>query len=183
MFWLTQIILKNLKINLSETTVFRAWHPDAPEYYNKCGASLRKVFNTMTDTAKRFATVCGCSMAGMHPCTFSFHLFYTSLLQDIVPGRAVRPQLALGTGSVAYAFKRMHSKEGDLHPFVVETKFDGERIQLHRDASGEHLYFSRRAIEHGERSNYRVFDPVVTAQIQASRFILDGEMVVWNCAR
>lgn len=57
MFWLTQIVLKSLKINLSETTLFRAWHEDAPELYNKCGASLRKVFNTMTDTSKRFSTV------------------------------------------------------------------------------------------------------------------------------
>lgn len=42
---------------MSETTLFRAWHPDALEYYNKCGASLRSVFDTMTDPSKDFATV------------------------------------------------------------------------------------------------------------------------------
>ena len=103
--------------------------------------------------------------------------------QDFVPGRAIRPQLALGTASPAYAVRRMQGSDGAPRPFVVETKFDGERIQIHRTAAGEHLYFSRRAIEHGDRSNYRVFDPVLTAQIQAPQFILDGEMVVWSKAR
>ncbi|KAL6769116.1 LIG4 [Auxenochlorella protothecoides x Auxenochlorella symbiontica] len=156
MFWLTQIILKNLRINMSETTLFKAWHPDAVEYYNKCGASLRAVFNTMIDPSTHFDT-------------------------GIIPGRAVRPQLALGTGSVEYAFKRMQTKQGLARPFLLETKFDGERIQVHRDGNGVYSYFSRRGIEHGQHSRYSAFDPVLRRQLPGqARFILDGEMVVWN---
>lgn len=146
-------------------------------------------------------------------------------MQGIIPGRAVRPQLALGTGSVEYAFKRMQTKQGLARPFLLETKFDGaaagtggrnrnrlvpnaqilyllkippkamtkthprlsiprfpgERIQVHRDGNGVYSYFSRRGIEHGQHSRYSAFDPVLRRQLPGqARFILDGEMVVWN---
>lgn len=42
------------------------------------------------------------------------------------PGVPVRPQLALASNSVRWAFNHMHDKEGKLREFVVEMKFDGK---------------------------------------------------------
>ena len=51
----------------------------------------------------------------------------------------MRPQLANTTLGAAKAFELMHYPKkhkdaGRLRPFIVETKFDGERIQVGRAA-------------------------------------------------
>jgi len=161
MRWICDIILKNVKIGASETTIFKAWHPDAQDVYNNCGMSLRKVFNEMTDRSKPEISV-------------------------IKPGYPVRPQLAIQTMSTQKAFQRMHRSEqegGGLIPFVIETKLDGERIQVHR-CNGVISYYSRNAIEHGERSGYNILDPAITAATSNNDdLILDGELVAWDTAK
>ena len=42
------------------------------------------------------------------------------------------------------------------------------------------LYFSRRAIDHGEQSGYSIFDPVLRSQLKEETFIIDCELVAWN---
>lgn len=159
-FWLTQIILKSLKLGVSEKTIFKTWHPDAEEYFNAT-MSLKAVFNEMIDPSRPWRC-------------------------DIEPGKPVRPQLARMTLSPASAFKLMHyppkdARAGELRPFILETKFDGERIQVHRLADGRVQYYSRKAIEHGEHSSYNVLDAAMLAAMGShEKCILDGELVVWN---
>lgn len=163
MKWLTKIILKHLNINISEGRIFKLWHTDALEVFNNSGMSLRKVFNEMTDEDKPWSC-------------------------DISPGNAVRPQLARAVMSPAAGFKLMSQSEyrnadGQLE-FLVESKFDGERIQIHRCKGGKTCYFSRVALDHSVHSSYSVMDGAVGAAAPGhEEFILDGELVVWNKRR
>lgn len=47
------------------------------------------------------------------------------LLQDVEPGQAARPQLAAHAMAIDSALKKLKGS-----PFVVEVKFDGERVQV-----------------------------------------------------
>ena len=58
-------------------------------------------------------------------------------------------------------------------------QFDGERMQVHRCADGKICYFSRKAIEHGQRSSYDVIDDVIRRGTRGA-CVLDGELIVWN---
>ena len=54
---------------------------------------------------------------------------------------------------------------------------------MHRRGN-EVQYYSRRAIEHGERSKYKVMDAaIIDGTGENLNLILDGEMVVWNKKR
>ncbi|KDD74401.1 hypothetical protein H632_c1341p0, partial [Helicosporidium sp. ATCC 50920] len=192
MFWLTQIIIKKLKIGTSETTIFELWHPDATAYFNRCGSRIRAVFNDLVDPRSRVDT-------------------------HVRVGAPVRPQLALGTGSAAVALQnvlkgehvdvaeaiRLGSTEKEealaatpasCSPvsappaplpgqFAIELKLDGERMQVHLHEDGRVQYFSRRGIEHGDKSQYAVLDESVRRSVSAASCILDGELVVWNWAK
>jgi DNA ligase 4 len=159
MYWLTQIILKHLKVNASEATFFKVWHPQAQDYYNTTGMSLRAVFNNMDKEE--------------------------SYVLGIEPGKPISPQLARAVLSPEIAYKKMHDTQGSLRPYIIETKFDGERIQVHVCDDGSICYFSRRAIDHGKRSSYSVMDSAIRAALGegVKNCILDGELVVWDRSR
>lgn len=106
--WITQIILKNMKHGAGETMIFSVWHPDGQELYDST-MSLRRVFNELTDKDTPANST------------------------GVSPGNPVRPQLAIATNSAAAAFAKMHMSKangGKLRPFLIESKFDGERIQV-----------------------------------------------------
>lgn len=184
--WLIQIILKNMKHKCGEGPIFRAWHPDAQAYYDSHGMSLRAVFNDLKDPFKPGIT-------------------------DIIPGKVANPQLASTTVSSEIAVAKLLAYEKERYgsegatasakdiplSFVIETKFDGERIQVHR-CGNTVKYISRNAIDHGVKSRYTVLDDVVLAATggrlteeelkdekkngTGSKYdcVLDGEMIVWN---
>lgn len=176
MRWLTLIILKDLKLGLGEGSIFKEWHPDAQQYYDVCGQDLRAVFNTMTDKSMPFNA-------------------------SITLGKPIRPQLATTVYSAAQALQALRGKRArsdasasseDRIPttteFIIETKIDGERIQVHCLDESMIQYYSRRSIEHGERSKYTVMDNAIKKALSNTskpmpRCILDGEMVVWNKKR
>ncbi|CAG8778937.1 148_t:CDS:10, partial [Cetraspora pellucida] len=51
--WIIRIILKELKIGMTERTVFSVFHPDASSLFNVC-SDLRKVCTELQDPFKRF---------------------------------------------------------------------------------------------------------------------------------
>ncbi|KAF0520638.1 ATP-dependent DNA ligase [Gigaspora margarita] len=53
--WIIRIILKELKIGMSEKTIFSAFHPDASSLFNVC-SDLRKVCSELQDPHKRFTS-------------------------------------------------------------------------------------------------------------------------------
>jgi DNA ligase-4 len=185
--YITQIILKNMKHGCGDKPFFDCWHPDAASYFDTHGMSIKSVFNNLKDDK---------------PVIFS-----------ITPGKVVNPQLACTTFSAQSAIQKLQkyekekfgkdAPEGGDFKFLIETKFDGERIQVHRTGN-EVQYFSRKAIDHGVRNKYTLLDEVILAATggriseeelvveqgnnnnngkkAASRLdcVLDGELIVWN---
>jgi DNA ligase-4 len=66
----------------------------------------------------------------------------------------------------------------DNKQFIIETKYDGERIQVHRDGDNIKL-FSRNSNDvtgiYGEH-----LSPVIKELVRATKVILDGEILIWD---
>ncbi|XP_020251503.1 DNA ligase 4, partial [Asparagus officinalis] len=149
MKWILMIILKDLKLGISEKSIFHEFHPDAEDLFNVT-CDLKLVCEKLKDRSQRHKR------------------------QDIEVGKAVRPQLAMRVADAASAWKKLHGKN-----VVVECKFDGDRIQIHKNGSEIH-YFSRNFLDHLEYAPG--MSSIILQNIQVDRFILDGEMLVWDTA-
>lgn len=102
MRWIVGIILKDIKVGISETRILRDFHGDAEHLYNLT-MDLGRVCRELRDPNKRYPR------------------------KDVEPGSSIRPQLASRASSPEEAFHKIRSR-----PFLVEVKFDGERIQVHK---------------------------------------------------
>ncbi|GLC37312.1 hypothetical protein PLESTM_000567400 [Pleodorina starrii] len=151
---LVTVIMRDVKIGMSADTVLSCYHPDGPDLLNGC-MDLRRVLVELIDPTTRLKK------------------------KDVVPGQPAKPQLAdRCDGGVAVAARRMRGKR-----FVVEVKFDGERMQVHRTGPDSFNFFSRRGLDHGSKREFSVLGPALGALLSQERMILDGEMVVWNKTR
>ncbi|XP_019417212.1 PREDICTED: DNA ligase 4 isoform X1 [Lupinus angustifolius] len=147
MKWIIMIILKDLKLGFSEKSIFHEFHPDAEDLFNVT-CDLKLVCEKLRDRNQRHKR------------------------QDIEVGKAVRPQLAKRVANATDAWKKLHGKE-----VVVECKFDGDRIQIHKNGTEIH-YFSRNFLDHSEYAH--AMSEIITQNIIVDRCILDGEMLVWD---
>ncbi|KAK8319464.1 hypothetical protein V6Z12_A13G244400 [Gossypium hirsutum] len=147
MKWVIMIILKDLKLGITEKSIFQEFHPDAEDLFNVT-CDLKLVCEKLRDPTQRHKR------------------------QDIEVGKAVRPQLALRVRDPAAAWKKLHGKE-----VVVECKFDGDRIQIHKNGTDIH-YYSRNFLDHSEYQHG--MSNIITQNILVDRCILDGEMLVWD---
>ncbi|XP_037486985.1 putative DNA ligase 4 [Triticum dicoccoides] len=110
MKWLLMIIIKDLKLGISEKSIFHEFHPDAEDLFNVT-CDLKWVCEKLNDRSQRHKR------------------------QDIEVGKAVRPQLAMRVGNASSAWKKLHGK-----PVVAECKFDGDRIQIHKHGEEIHFF-------------------------------------------
>ncbi|CAH9140878.1 unnamed protein product [Cuscuta epithymum] len=147
MKWIVMIILKDLKLGISEKSIFHVFHPDAEDLFNVT-CDLKLVCEKLMDRNQRHKR------------------------QDIEVGKAVRPQLALKANSPADAWKKLHGKE-----VVAECKFDGDRIQIHKNKAEVH-FFSRNFLDHQEYVHG--MSDIIVQNILVDKCILDGEMLVWD---
>ncbi|GMH13608.1 hypothetical protein Nepgr_015449 [Nepenthes gracilis] len=147
MKWILMIILKDLKLGVSEKSIFHEFHPDAEDLFNVT-CDLKLVCEKLRDRSQRHKR------------------------QDIEVGKAIRPQLAMRVGNVAAARKKLHGKE-----VVVECKFDGDRIQIHKNGADIH-FFSRNFLDHTEYGH--AMSDIIIENVLVDRCILDGEMLVWD---
>ncbi|XP_039030849.1 DNA ligase 4-like isoform X2 [Hibiscus syriacus] len=147
MKWVIMIILKDLKLGISEKSIFQEFHPDAEDLFNVT-CDLKLVCEKLRDRSQRHKR------------------------QDIEVGKAVRPQLAMRVRDPVAAWKKLHGKE-----VVVECKFDGDRIQIHKNGI-EIRYYSRNFLDHYEYGHG--MSNVIAQNILVDRCILDGEMLVWD---
>ncbi|CAI0555826.1 unnamed protein product [Linum tenue] len=147
MKWVIMIILKDLKLGLSEKSIFHEFHPDAEDLFNVT-CDLKLVCEKLRDRHQRHKR------------------------QDIEVGKAVRPQLAMRVSDAQAAWKKLHGKE-----VVMECKFDGDRIQIHKNGAEVH-FFSRNFIDHSEYEHG--MSDIIQQCVLADRCILDGEMLVWD---
>ncbi|KAL8039990.1 hypothetical protein ABFX02_10G071500 [Erythranthe guttata] len=147
MKWIVMIILKDLKLGISEKSIFHEFHPDAEDLFNVT-CDLKLVCEKLRDRSQRHKR------------------------QDIEVGKPVRPQLALRVSNAAAAWKKLHGKE-----VIVECKFDGDRIQIHKNGAGIN-FFSRNFLDHPEYEHG--MSEIIRGNILVDRCILDGEMLVWD---
>ncbi|KAL9445233.1 hypothetical protein AB3S75_018257 [Citrus x aurantiifolia] len=147
MKWIIMIILKDLKLGISEKSIFHEFHPDAEDLFNVT-CDLKLVCEKLKDRNQRHKR------------------------QDIEVGKAVRPQLAMRIGDAHAAWRKLHGKE-----VVIECKFDGDRIQIHKNGSEIH-YFSRSFLDHSEYGH--AMSKIIEQNVLVDRCILDGEMLVWD---
>lgn len=147
MKWIIMIILKDLKLGMSEKSVFHEFHPDAEDLFNVT-CDLKLVCEKLRDRNQRHKR------------------------QDIEVGKAVRPQLAMRVSDAHAAWKKLHGKD-----VVVECKFDGDRIQIHKNGAEVH-YFSRNFLDHSEYAHG--MSDIIVQNVLDERCILDGEMLVWD---
>ncbi|KAI0497035.1 hypothetical protein KFK09_023363 [Dendrobium nobile] len=147
MKWILMIILKDLKLGISEKSIFHEFHPDAEDLFNVT-CDLKLVCEKLKDKGQRHKR------------------------QDIEVGKAVRPQLAMRISDATTAWKKFHGKQ-----IVAECKFDGDRIQIHRNGKDIHFY-SRNFLDHTEYLHG--MSDVILQNILVDRIILDGEMLVWD---
>ncbi|GAB2291421.1 hypothetical protein Dimus_025677 [Dionaea muscipula] len=147
MKWIVMIVLKDLKLGVSEKSIFHEFHPDAEDLFNVT-CDLKLVCEKLKDRSQRHKR------------------------QDIEAGKAIRPQLAMRVSNAAAAWRKLHGKE-----VVVECKFDGDRIQIHKNGADIH-YFSRNFLDHPEYAH--AMSNIVMENILEDRCILDGEMLVWD---
>ncbi|XAR63749.1 DNA ligase (ATP) [Bertholletia excelsa] len=147
MKWIIMIILKDLKLGVSEKSIFHEFHPDAEDLFNVT-CDLKLVCEKLQDRSQRHKR------------------------QDIEVGKPVRPQLAMRVANANVAWKKLHGKE-----VVVECKFDGDRIQIHKNGQEIH-FFSRTFLDHPEYEHS--MSKIIVQNVLVDRCILDGEMLVWD---
>ena len=148
MKWIIRIILKDLKIGISEALVFEVFHEDSTELYN-ITSSLYLVCNQLRDPTVRTSHQ---GVALFHP------------IKPMLAGRK-QPE-DIGT-----------LISNDNRKFVIEQKYDGERIQVHKDGNIIRL-FSRNSLE--VTDIYPMIRADLYRQIKAKQAIIDGELLVWD---
>ncbi|KNC52955.1 DNA ligase [Thecamonas trahens ATCC 50062] len=151
--WIIRIILKDMKMHVSETTVLKYFHPDALEAYNVC-SSLKQVALEFADRNVRPVASSAAAITLFKP---------------------IKPMLAVRCNTVEKALEEMGSA-----PWVIETKYDGERLQVHYSKDRIAL-FSRSGKDY-TREYLASVQPLLEKAIPSSvhTLILDGELVVWN---
>ena len=147
--WLVRIILKELKIGLSEKTILTTFHPDALDLF-QATSSISKVATELSDPLKRL----------------------DNKNQSIGLFNPIKPMLAARkTPEEVVAVMSGHA-------FIIETKFDGERVQIHKDNDRIKLY-SRNSNDVTSLYGPKLI-PILMKHITVPKCILDGELLVWD---
>lgn len=152
--WLIRMILKDMKMGVSEQSILNAYHPDA-----------RDVF----DVTSNLATVC----MQLKDTNFRQHEAEISLFAPFRPMLAERAE--------PKTVERLMNHE----PFFVETKFDGERLQVHKDGT-TFKYFTRGSKDYSANFGTSTVEGSLTQHIahcfqsNVARCILDGEVVAYD---
>ncbi|KAG2398581.1 DNA ligase [Vigna angularis] len=111
MKWIIMIILKDLKLGISEKSIFHEFHPDAEDLFNVT-CDLKLVCEKLRDRNQRHKR------------------------QDIEVGKAVRPQLAKRVANATEAWKKPRQQEMDLivtdsfQTLIPVKKFDMVLISM-----------------------------------------------------
>lgn len=154
--WLIRMIVKELKVGLSQSSVLSVYHADAEDFYN-VNNNLEKVCRMLREKNVR-----------VHEIGISVFSPFTPMLGE----RGAPDQIE----------KLMEGK-----PYFIETKFDGERMMLHKDG-GNYKYFTRSGNEYTSTFGAHEMDGNLTPYIHhcfkpfVKKCILDGEMIGYDPA-
>ncbi|CAE6385973.1 unnamed protein product [Rhizoctonia solani] len=166
--WIVRIILKDLTIQVRETSVLGAFHPDARDLFNTC-SDLKRVAWELWNP--------------------SWSLQDDE--RDVTLWTPFQPMLCKRSKTLAEAVKLVQSHmedgmtKGSKNNFVIEEKLDGERMQLHKRGNA-YFYSSRKGTDYTYLYGAHVGTGSLTPYIHAAfddrieDCILDGEMMVWD---
>uniref|UniRef100_A0A8C5LLV9 DNA ligase n=1 Tax=Leptobrachium leishanense TaxID=445787 RepID=A0A8C5LLV9_9ANUR len=152
--WLIRMIIKDMKLGLSQQTIFSTFHKDATELHNVT-TDLEKVCQQLHDPSVCLSDV-------------SISMFST-----------FKPMLA-AIANIQHIEKQMNHQS-----FYIETKLDGERMQMHKDGD-VYKYFSRNGYDYTQQFGSSPLEGSLTPFIHnvfsltLQNCILDGEMMAFN---
>ncbi|KAG0257957.1 DNA ligase (ATP) [Mortierella polycephala] len=158
--WVVRMINKDLKIGMSENSVLPCYHPDAAEQFNVC-SDLKKTVIDCKDHRIRVAT------------------------SEVNVNQPFKPMLSKKLLNAKDVIEAMGAGEDGM--FWIETKLDGERVQIHKDGEN-YRYWSRNSTEYThlygatpkEGSLTPFIHPLIHPMVES--LILDGEMVEYDPA-
>lgn len=150
--WLCRIILRDMNNGITEELTLRAFHPDAVSFYNVHNNDLKMVCQTLKDPQKRLKP-------------------QPTVGVPLVPMCCQRPGVLPGS------LKRAGFEEAGC-TFYIDTKMDGERLQIHKDGDKFTLY-SRNGIDYTSLYQWIVDEIRNNQLIRANQCIIDGEICAW----
>ncbi|KAA8497248.1 DNA ligase 4 [Porphyridium purpureum] len=162
--WLVRLILKEMRLRTSEMTILKWYFPGAEVEYNshhdlkilceKSEEEMQKMYRTdgAYQDARRSRVILN-KPFGVELSARGNSDFFEAQFKDMLKGSA-------NAG------------------VVIEPKYDGQRLQVHKN--GKHVQlFSRNLVD--ENSNYaKWLAGPINAQVEAMSCVLDGEVVLWN---
>ena len=146
--WIISIILKDLKIGLSYESFFKNFDIRAVDIYNST-SSLISVCEYLSD-----------------PKNDKYSQTFYQVFSPIKPMLVARMTL----DNIMKTFKGVNA--------IVETKYDGERIQCHLHEN-EVQFFTRKGVDYTAIYGPK-FSHLIKTSINAKSAILDGEIVVYD---
>ena len=158
LFWATRIVMRDLKLGLSEKAVLDVYHQDAWQVF-VASSNIKTVAEKLIDPSKRYAS---------------------SLYQLDHP---IMPMLAQRVNKLDDLVRQVEEGRGK---FLCETKLDGERIQIHYRRAGDGgaptvRLFARSSIEFSQLYNPRLKEHVLRAVAPSvDEAIFDGELCGWH---
>ncbi|GBP90599.1 DNA ligase 4 [Eumeta japonica] len=229
--WFLQIILKDLKLEgLSAKKILHIFHPDAPEFYDKCNNLLKKDCDE-NEMKKFLSLLIWMGLRRLHKVSnyWSHNVLYENTVARSTMSRnrfelllrcwyfedmlyqgvsstdrliTVCEELSEGhfrpssyAVELFFAVSPMRCERLDINDigklsatktYEIETKFDGERFQIHMK-NGKFEYFSRKGFNFTNKFGNRYdCDGLLTPDLkgcineETESFILDGEMMGWH---
>ena len=146
--WIIAIILKDLKIGFSSDSFFKLYNSRSLDILNST-SSLLEVCNFLSD-----------------PKNEKYSSTYYQMFCPIKPMLAARMTL----DNIMNTFQETKA--------LVETKFDGERLQCHLQ-NKQVKFFTRNGIDYTTLYGQKLSHLIVSC-VNAKCAILDGEVVVWD---
>lgn len=161
--WLVKIILKNMYLNYNKKRLLFSYNPKASQIYDKYNNLSKVCIICDNNKWEDEADIIGENGQGQHA------KFKIDVFQSIRPMLCKRFDIQ----------KLSELVENDVY---LDTKYDGERFQLHFK-DGVYKYFSRKGHDYtpmfGQTSNEGNLSQFLHSQfkIPISSLILDGEMM------
>lgn len=160
-----RLILKDTEVRLREDHLLKWFHPDAKQYYD-CTHNLKRLIVDLRDPSFSVKSV------GIQPGTAC------AVMNTARPTKSNLKKIAgiLATGAEGEGVGANERKPAPY--FLMEPKFDGERMQLHK--MGSHVLTYTRNRKDSTAIYGALLAPAVLSAVRAHNCILDGEIMLWD---
>lgn len=167
--YLFRLLEGKLRIGLAEQTLLAALGLAAAEFHHQnndqCDpiAIIKGVYNSMPNYNMIIPRLLESGIEGLQS---ACHL---------TPGIPLKPMLAFPTRSLTEVLDRFEGRT-----FSCEYKYDGERAQIHRLASGEVFIYSRNSENMSQKYPDLIAQIGSIVQPSTQSYVIDCEVVAWD---